>query len=180
MPVDMKRLIADAFKKMIQQGNVDKITVKALIDECHVSRQTFYYHFQDIMDVAEWTMRQETQRLIEQSRKMENQHSSLLIFVSFTIEHFPVFRKLLDSQRRPQFEKFMVESIKAYLGELSQYRQENLSLSYADRETLLQYTACGLVGVLLAYGGTLHLDRERLASQLERILLGEVSRWKEP
>ena len=53
MPVDMKAVIAEALKKMMLQKSIDKITVKALIDERHISRQTFYYHFQDIMDVME-------------------------------------------------------------------------------------------------------------------------------
>ena len=55
MPVDMKSIIADTFLHMVQHGNIDKITVKALIDACHISRQTFYYHFKDIMDVLEWS-----------------------------------------------------------------------------------------------------------------------------
>ena len=56
MPVDMKALIAETLQKMAQKGNIDKITVKSLIEECHISRQTFYYHFQDIMDVMEWSV----------------------------------------------------------------------------------------------------------------------------
>lgn len=67
MPVDMKLLIAETFGKLAQRGNIDKITVKALIEECHISRQTFYYHFQDIMDVLEWSVRRQTQALLEQS-----------------------------------------------------------------------------------------------------------------
>ena len=63
MPADMKKIIAETFLKMIQHKNIDKITVKALIEECHISRQTFYYHFQDIMDVLEWSLRQATQLL---------------------------------------------------------------------------------------------------------------------
>ena len=51
MPADMKEMIAETYARMIRQGDIDKITVKALIEECHISRQTFYYHFQDIMDV---------------------------------------------------------------------------------------------------------------------------------
>ena len=43
----MKSIIADTFFLMVQLGNIDKITVKALIDACHISRQTFYYHFKD-------------------------------------------------------------------------------------------------------------------------------------
>ncbi|MBB5265315.1 AcrR family transcriptional regulator [Catenibacillus scindens] len=54
MREDMKTLIADTFSRLLEKENIDKITVKRLIEECHISRQTFYYHFKDIMDVLEW------------------------------------------------------------------------------------------------------------------------------
>ena len=38
MPVDMKAMIAGTYLQLVQHGNVDKITVKALIDACHISR----------------------------------------------------------------------------------------------------------------------------------------------
>ena len=53
MPADMKSIIAETFIKMVRRKNIDNITVKSLIEECHISRKTFYYHFQDIMDVLE-------------------------------------------------------------------------------------------------------------------------------
>ena len=50
-------MIVNTFTKMVEAGKTDKITEKALIKECHISRQTFYYHFHDIMDVLEWTFK---------------------------------------------------------------------------------------------------------------------------
>ena len=54
MPADMKATIAEAFLSLLQYKDVDKITVKVLVETCHISRQTFYYHFKDIVDVIEW------------------------------------------------------------------------------------------------------------------------------
>lgn len=54
MPVDMKEKIADQLNALLRRKSLDKITVKELVDGCGISRQTFYYHFQDIMDVVEW------------------------------------------------------------------------------------------------------------------------------
>ena len=53
MPIDMKGIIADTLLAMTKQKGIDKVTVKALIEECHISRQTFYYHFQDILEVIQ-------------------------------------------------------------------------------------------------------------------------------
>lgn len=177
MAVDMKFVIAEAFKKLIQQGNVDKITVKALIDECHISRQTFYYHFQDIMDVMEWSVQQETHRLVDESLKMKDMHSALKMFISFIVEQFPTLQKLLNSQRRPQIEKLLVESMEIYLNELAKYQSNDVPIYYFDREILLHYNACGLVGTLLAFGGKPNLNKERLTTQLERIMTSQLEIW---
>ena len=77
MPADMKSIIAETFIKMVRRKNIDKITVKSLIEECHISRQTFYYHFQDIMDVLEWCVRQETNALVKESLKAEDLQTAL-------------------------------------------------------------------------------------------------------
>ena len=50
----MKQMIAQTLTKRLEQKSVDKITVKELVEACGISRQAFYYHFQDIMDVIEW------------------------------------------------------------------------------------------------------------------------------
>ena len=146
MPVDMKLLIAETFGKLAQRGNIDKITVKALIEECHISRQTFYYHFQDIMDVLEWSMRRQTQALLEQSLAEKDLHSALQIFISFTVQQFPLLQKLMNSQRRPMFEKLMTDALETYLTELIQHHRRDVSVNPIDRDVLLQYNVCGLAG----------------------------------
>ena len=55
MPVQVKPMIAEAFIRLSKQKNIDKITVKDLVEACGISRQTFYYHFQDILEVIEWS-----------------------------------------------------------------------------------------------------------------------------
>lgn len=178
MPVDMKALIAQAYKNKIQHEDVDKITVKSLIEECHISRQTFYYHFQDIMDVLEWSVRQQTQLLVEQSLRAPDLRSVLRIFISFTVEQFPMLEKLMRSQRRAQIEQLMVDSMGTYLTQLAEHQGPDVAMNAVDREILLQYSVCGLVGVLMAYGGKKNLNQERLASQLESILSGSMNGWK--
>lgn len=43
MSKDTKQLIADTFVALSRQKPIDKITVKDVVETCHVSRQTFYY-----------------------------------------------------------------------------------------------------------------------------------------
>ena len=86
MREDMKILIAENFTALLEKEDIDKITVKQLIEECHISRQTFYYHFRDIMDVLEWTFRRAATEAAEQSLESENHLDALRIFTSFVAE----------------------------------------------------------------------------------------------
>ena len=102
MPVDMKAVIAGTYLQLVQHGNVDKITVKALIDACHISRQTFYYHFRDIMDVLEWSIQRETARLVEETLQVEGMGQALKLFISFAVERFLQLHPLLGVQQPAQ------------------------------------------------------------------------------
>lgn len=43
-----EELILETFSDMLDRMPFDKITVTALIKECNISRNTFYYHYEDI------------------------------------------------------------------------------------------------------------------------------------
>ena len=43
-----KRAITESFMKLINQVPFDKITVKDIVEDCGVNRNTFYYHYRDI------------------------------------------------------------------------------------------------------------------------------------
>jgi len=67
VPLDVKAAVADALLELIRRKDADKITVKDLVEVCGISRQTFYYHFKDIVDVVEWAAQQGVQRLVHES-----------------------------------------------------------------------------------------------------------------
>ena len=54
-----KRAITESFMKLINQVPFDKITVKDIVEDCGVNRNTFYYHYQDIYSVLEWIVETE-------------------------------------------------------------------------------------------------------------------------
>ena len=51
MPDDRKELIAAAAGRLLLRRDGKKLTVTDIVNECHITRQTFYYHFEDIPDL---------------------------------------------------------------------------------------------------------------------------------
>ena len=174
MPVDVKGVVANAFLEMAARKDVDKITVKDLVEACGISRQTFYYHFRDIVDVLEWTARQGVDRLLAQSLKADSPREALGLFVDFAVESQPMVRRLLNSQRRDVMERIMVETVRAYLEKSVREWGVEPSLNQADWQVTLDFYACGMAGLLLGSGCRRSQDRERLTDQLARLLSGEM------
>lgn len=50
----VKYRLADSIKVCMKNTPVDKITVKAIVEGCGVTRQTFYRHFLDKYDLINW------------------------------------------------------------------------------------------------------------------------------
>ena len=49
-----KQAMATAFKELLQEQPFEKISVSDICDRCHMNRKSFYYHFRDKFDLANW------------------------------------------------------------------------------------------------------------------------------
>lgn len=174
MPVDTKKYIIEAFFTMAKQKPVDKITVKDLVEACNISRQTFYYHFQDILEVIEWSITQVLEQTLARSLEAETPEDALCIFIAASREGDPLIRQLFRSQKREQVERMMVHAVETYLKTLIQEKAPGLPLRYADMETALHYWSYGITGVLMESREKKSADDRKLARQLYLLLTGKL------
>ena len=48
-----QKAIIQTFQDMLEKMPFDKITVSAIVSNCEISSNTFYYHFRDIYDLLD-------------------------------------------------------------------------------------------------------------------------------
>ncbi len=65
MAKSTKTQILQSFSELLKNNDLDKITVTMLVNECNISRQTFYYHFTDIQALINWGIQQNTAGCLE-------------------------------------------------------------------------------------------------------------------
>ena len=100
MPVNVKNLIAETFVKLSDEKNIDKITVKDIVEACGISRQAFYYHFQDLLEVIEWSMEQAFEQLLDRRLQEDDPEIVLNDFITASENAAPFMQKLFRSQKR--------------------------------------------------------------------------------
>lgn len=54
MPKNSKQKIVDALHSLMKKKSADKISIREIVSEAGVTRQAFYYHFEDIFHLLEW------------------------------------------------------------------------------------------------------------------------------
>lgn len=175
MPADMKAIIAQAFKELAQQKSIDKITVKSLIESCGISRQTFYYHFQDIMDVISWSLQQASEETLARSIKAGTPREALRLLISDVSENRSMIIRLLDSQRRSEIEALFVRTARGSLQEILRQRPVTLPFPHTNLETALDFWAFGITGLLLSRCLKGPVDADLLAGQILLLIPEELS-----
>ena len=59
MPKFTKTAIMNSFMKLLSTTSFDKITVKNIVDDCGINRNTFYYNFEDIYALVDEILQEE-------------------------------------------------------------------------------------------------------------------------
>lgn len=174
MAENLKDKIAETFLEMTARKSFDKITIKDLVQECGISRQAFYYHFQDILDVIEWIMQRSADELLARSLQAENPKAALRLFIDFAMKNRTFIHHLLRSRQREQMENIIHRNFRSYLENLYRHAAVDTSLSYRDLLMALDFFTYGISGVLIESSRSGQADPEVLTDQLYRLLTGRM------
>lgn len=173
-----KDTIAKTFLELLEKRSFDKITVKDIVEACQITRQTFYYHFQDIMDLAEWALEHAVRQSKEQCTKTESLEEEVKRILQFAVETKELIHNLLSSSRRESAEQIFIHAVRNSIHSSLDRKEFCADLSVGDLEMALNFHAYAMVGVILEYCVKPDVDVERMAGQICRLLRGEMVRYE--
>ena len=169
-----KALIARAFIELTEIKSIDKITVKDLVERCQITRQTFYYHFQDLMDVLEWSIEQETAQTLHECLRLARPEEGLALFLRTATARREAILRLLDSQKRPHVEKMIVDAGRTLFTSMIERKNLFPEASRSDLKLAINFYTYALTGVMLDLCTQPAADIDRLASQMMQLVQGKL------
>ena len=99
MAVDTKELIAEAVKRLLMQKKVKKLTVKDIVDECSITRQTFYYHFEDVDKMVSWLFKRQTETVCNDFATYKDCAKSARMTAEFIEKYSKVITKAMTTSK---------------------------------------------------------------------------------
>ena len=82
-----RNAIQASFLKLLDQRPLAQITVKDVVTDCGVNRNTFYYYFQDIPELLEDIVKNDAERIIQEYPSVDSIEECLDAAIGFAMEH---------------------------------------------------------------------------------------------
>ena len=95
-----------AFIKLLNTKPVKKITVKEIVEECGVNRNTFYYHFEDIPQLLEEIIKDNMGDIVSQYTQIDSIEDCLHSIAKKAIANKKLITNIYSSANRDLFELY--------------------------------------------------------------------------
>ena len=82
-----KKAIVESFLKLLKEKPVEKITIKDIVEDCGINRNTFYYHFDDIPSLMEEILREETECVLGKHLGTDSWEEGFIAAVEFALDY---------------------------------------------------------------------------------------------
>lgn len=168
---DTKRRLAQALKELMAEKPIKKITIQDIVERSHMTRQSFYYHFQDIYEVIELICQYE---LIDQiAYRQEESFSHWLEHLMALIEENRWFyRKMLQEMEWDRVANHLKPAVEAQIRRLvgnMLTESETRSLS-GGRELLVDFLTESVIQYIFRYVSCRKVPKEQNAQNLRELL----------
>lgn len=148
-----KKALVESFIKLLNDNPLDKITVKEIVDDCGVNRNTFYYYFQDIYDLLEFVFKTETQKVINDEKIYDSWKDGLLDSTKFALENKKAIYHIYNSLSREQLEKYLYDVTGNLMLAYVNQQAADIEVDEEDKEFIANFYKYALVGMILDWIG---------------------------
>lgn len=147
-----KEAIAQALESLLEKRSIEKITVKDIVAECGINRQTFYYHFHDIYDLMEWALMQSIEKYAARNFTGEQdwREKVKLLFHYFYIHRVMILHGY-DATNRMQYERVMSKGVLGLVRQIMEEYPQAARVPEEKREFICTVYARGITGFFLEW-----------------------------
>ena len=164
MPIDMKAAICRSASELLTKKRTKKLTVKDIVEECGITRQTFYYHFQDIPDLISYMMEQGSKELLENCLAQPTLEDKIRYLLSVALNAHPLIQRTISTSYQSELEPLLLEQFYSFFDQLTNESASSSlvsdSLTASQRKLLLRYHSLAFLGLVRTWSkdDSAHMD----------------------
>lgn len=178
-----KDAIKKSFMKLLNAKQVNKITVKEIVEDCGINRNSFYYHFDDIPSLIEEILNEQADALVQITDRETSIYSTILTAMDFALQNKTAMMHLYNSVNKDMFERYLNRIAHRTVTEYFEVYFAEENIAEDDKQVLIMYYKSLLVGFVIEWLGSgmkydLSFQVQRLCELFEGTTELAVSRCK--
>ena len=162
-----KRAIQASFFKLLNERPMSQISVLDIVNDCGVSRNTFYYYFQDIPELVESIIYRYFDSLIDKHPQIESIRACVDAITNSWMNNKKAVLHIYKSMNRYIFENYQWKTceygVTAYLDTIT----KNIKILPNDRRILKNYLKSVCFGIVMFWLDN-NMD-EKIRGDMQRI-----------
>ena len=161
-------------KTLLETHSFEDISVGDLAKQCHISRNTFYYHFKDKYDIISWIFYSEITPIIGEA-SIDNWEDGLLRLCRYMQKNKNFYMKVLHVQGQNSFTEGLMEFYANLVQNLLVEANADRIVSQEQIRVISRFYSFGLTGVLLHWAKDgMESDPEPVVRMLKDLFSGEI------
>lgn len=170
-----EKVIKDTFLKLISERPLEKVSVKDIVDECGISRNTFYYHYQDIYILLETIFEEQAELIILSHSEKRSWKEALVASTKFAIENKNAIYHVYNSANRDQLERYLYRVCQEITFEYVKAEAEDLNVLDKDITYIALFYKHAIVGMIFEWlQGGMKDDAEEIIKELGVMFDGSI------
>ena len=146
-----QKAIMQTFQDMLEKMPFDKITVSAIVSNCGISPNTFYYHYQDIYDLLDtWLSAKKDKYKEGISQQADSQDKAKDMLHNFK-DHSAIVYHLFNSLSRERIERYVFESTDDTFYQLVCRETAGVDIPEQKLRAIAEYNSYSFLGFFLKF-----------------------------
>lgn len=150
-----------SFIKLLNEHPLHKITVKQIVEDCGVNRNTFYYYFEDIYSLTEEVFKDAASTSEPLDWASNTWQENFTYIMTFCSENKKLLHNIYTSMSRELLTKYLAEISQIFVEGLVRFCADGTDASEEDIAVVVQlqkYTILGVIDEWMANGMKTQLD----------------------
>lgn len=148
MALSTKKALAQSLRNLLTKRTLDKITVKDIVDDCGVNRQTFYYHFHDIYDLLEWIFEDMVETMVTEQTERVDWTCGIDRLVAKMLEERRLVLNAYHSVSHEAVSRFIQRWLKPFIVNVVERESEGMHITQEDKDFVAELFTMGTTGFL--------------------------------
>lgn len=149
MPSFTKKAIKESFLKLLNDRPISQITVRDVVEDCGINRNSFYYHYQDLQALVVEILKENTDRILAQGLREQSVEACLDAAVDFAMQNRRAVLHICSSGSRETYERELSKICDYASQTYWTMRYGDASLSQEDQQAMVFLLKCVLYGLIM-------------------------------